>query len=179
MNRWLPAGIAMAGIAAIAVMAGCGGGGAGSAPTRVQLRAVIQGPATDNVATTIDLRFYRPGATGTPLAQLSVPVDRDGNGAFGLSLAPGTYDVRAKDRSHLAKRIRGWSYDPAGSPSLDFGTLLAGDVNNDNVVNQADFDYMNSVWFTNDPVADINRDGIVNGLDFSILNGNWGLTGDD
>jgi hypothetical protein len=49
---------------------------------------------------------------------------------------------------------------------------------NDNVVNQADVDYMDGVWLTDDPVADVNRDGVVNSLDRSLLNANWGVAGD-
>jgi len=61
---------------------------------------------------------------------------------------------------------------------LELGTLLAGDLNNDNTVSQIDYDYLNSVWGTNDALADINRGGVVNSVDFAFMNSNWGQTGD-
>ncbi len=56
------------------------------------------------------------------------------------------------------------------------GVFLIGDLNNDGIVNAADWSLMASVWFTNDPVADLNKDGLVNSIDFGLMNRNWGKT---
>jgi hypothetical protein len=46
-----------------------------------------------------------------------------------------------------------------------FQTLLAGDLDYNDVINFFD-------------LADLNRDGIVNALDFSLMNKNWQASGD-
>jgi len=143
----------------------------------VQVQATIQGPPAGNLAADLELRFYEPGGAGAPIHTRVVSLDDNGQVTTTLSLRPGTYDVWGKVPTHLARRLRDWSLTTSGA-ALDFGTLLAGDLVNDNVVDRADLDYMTSVWGTDDPVADINRDGVVNSLDFSLLNSNWGVEGD-
>ncbi len=148
-------------------------------PIGVSLHAQIQGPAAGNLAASILVKIYSPGGSGTPLYSQTVTLDSNGQGYFRpTSLASGTYDVWGKVGTHLAKRIRSWAYNSSASSLLEFGTLLAGDLNNDNVISQPDVDYLNSVWGTSNSTGDINRDGVVNGVDFAVLNGNWGLTGD-
>jgi len=147
-------------------------------PWTVDVSAAIQGPAEGMLAADMLLKFYRSGGSSEPVETTWVSLDGDGRGAVSLSLPRGNYDVWGKVPTHLARRVNGCALPAAGSAVLDFGTLLGGDLVNDNVIGQADFDYMNSVWSTDDPIADINRDGIVNTIDFAILNGNWGKTGD-
>ncbi|MES2315756.1 MAG: dockerin type I domain-containing protein [Patescibacteria group bacterium] len=65
---------------------------------------------------------------------------------------------------------------PAPTPS-PITVPLAGDLNNDNIVNSLDWSIMSAVWFTSNSAADLNHDGIVNSIDFSILNRNWFRTG--
>jgi hypothetical protein len=63
---------------------------------------------------------------------------------------------------------------PTVSPSATATpTPKVGDLNNDGIVNSFDWAYMNSKWYTDDPIADINKDGIVNTIDFSMMNANW------
>lgn len=143
----------------------------------IELHAAIQGPPDGSLAADMQIKVYAQGSSAVPLRTGAVSLDGNGRGVAGLSLPYGTYDVWGKVPTHLARRLSGWSFLAEGAP-LDFGALLAGDLVNDNVVDQADVDYMESVWFTSDPIADINRDGTVNSLDFAILNGNWGKTGD-
>ncbi|MAF84060.1 MAG: hypothetical protein QGH93_05605 [Gammaproteobacteria bacterium] len=50
-----------------------------------------------------------------------------------------------------------------------YGNICDADLNNDGVVNFADFGIMRSVFFTADPDADLNGDGFVNFSDFGIL----------
>jgi hypothetical protein len=143
----------------------------------VNVLATIQGPPVGSLAADIQLRFYAPGSTAMPVYTTTAALDGSGKAILGLGLPYGTYDVWGKVPTHLARRVRGWSFGN-GRALLDFGMLLAGDLVNDNVVNQADLDYMTAHWLTNDPIADINRDGVVNSIDFAILNSNWGKMGD-
>jgi hypothetical protein len=147
-------------------------------PRRIEVRATIQGPPDGSLAADIQIKFYAPGGFATPVHTSTVSLDGSGRETLHLALPYGTYDVWGKVPTHLARRLIGWSVAADGVALLDFGMLLAGDLVNDNVVNQADLDYMQSVWFTGDAIADVNRDGVVNSVDFSIMNGNWGKTGD-
>lgn len=148
------------------------------APT-VDVHAAIHGPPDGSLSTDIDLRFYDPTSPMVPLHGAVVSLDGSGYAATKLILPVGTYEVRAKAPTHLARRITGWTFDPSDPAVIDFGRLLAGDLVNDNFVDQADFEYMSWVWRTDDPIADINRDGLVNVLDFSLLNANWHVSGDE
>ncbi len=56
--------------------------------------------------------------------------------------------------------------------------LLAGDLSQDNVINELDWSVMSGLWFSASQRADINGDGEVNSLDWHYLNENWGLKGD-
>jgi len=55
--------------------------------------------------------------------------------------------------------------------------LLAGDLNNDNEINEIDWSVMGPKWFTSDAVSDINGDGAVNSLDWHYINKNWEVKG--
>jgi len=142
------------------------------------VHARIQGPPDGSATAEVQLDFYRPSDPVTPWYTRSVSLDGNGQAASALHVLYGTYNVRAKDSTHLARRLTGWSYAFGAPAVLDFGTLLAGDVNDDNVVNGADAGYLWLRWVTNDPLADINRDGVVDGLDLTLLNANLGTAGD-
>ena len=59
-------------------------------------------------------------------------------------------------------------------PAEDVPVKLAGDANDDDVVNLADFSILASVFGTADARADFNGDGFVTLADFSILAANFG-----
>jgi len=50
---------------------------------------------------------------------------------------------------------------------------LIGDLNNDRVVNDLDWQIMRGHWGTGNSISDINQDGVVNSIDFSYINKNW------
>ncbi len=52
-------------------------------------------------------------------------------------------------------------------------TKVAGDVNNDQIVNGQDIAAVASNWLHAGPVADANGDGIVNGQDIALVASNW------
>jgi hypothetical protein len=147
-------------------------------PWTFDVSAAIQGPPEGMLHGDMLLRFYRPSDLLAAVLTETVSLDGSGISTITVSLPRGTYSVWGKVSTHLAKMVDGWSLPPPGDAGLQFGALLAGDLVNDNMVGQADYDYMESLWGTNDPIADINRDGIVNSIDFAILNANWGQVGD-
>ncbi len=102
----------------------------------------------------------------------------DASGYFTVAdLAPGTYNIRVKS-GHTLANIKNGVILSTGSNSVDFGTLLEGDANNDNCVSMVDFSILRTAFSTSDARADFNQDGVVNILDFSLLRTNFGLCGD-
>ena len=61
--------------------------------------------------------------------------------------------------------------------SLGTITLLAGDLNQDNVINIFDLAMIANQLDTSDGLADLNVDGIVNILDVAMIAGNFGIQG--
>jgi len=90
------------------------------------------------------------------------------------TLTTGTYDIRITTEGYLRSR----STHTLSNTAVTLPTLKAGNLNSDNIINTLDWSYMNTRFFTNDPIADINQDGTVNSIDFSYMVKNWGDTGD-
>jgi len=63
------------------------------------------------------------------------------------------------------------------SNSLGTITLLAGDLNQDNVINIFDLAMIASQLDTKDSASDLNADGVVNILDVAMIAGNFGIQG--
>ena len=87
------------------------------------------------------------------------------------NISSGTYNFKLKAANNLTRARNNVAVnDPL---SIDFGTLKAGDLDNNEIVNGIDFSRMNAKWFQSDVNADLDGNGIVNGLDFAIMNSNW------
>ncbi|MEE3234111.1 MAG: FG-GAP-like repeat-containing protein [Candidatus Latescibacterota bacterium] len=119
----------------------------------------------------------------------------DRNGDFNLrQVPPGSYDVLVKSPTHLQVRAQGGKVvvgEELADTTLSFewvgrdtsSILLAGDANDDNRINLADFALL--VDFFNQNVAqepkarqsDFNGDDTVNIADFFLLAENFGLVG--
>jgi hypothetical protein len=108
------------------------------------------------------------------------PVTTDASGFFTVpvgSLAPGTYDWRAKGSKYLAN-AGSLTLSGGSGTNLEIGLMRAGDANNDNVVTALDFSILRSAFGgTADLRADFNNDGTVSATDFSLLRNNFGQGG--
>ena len=107
----------------------------------------------------------------------------DGVGLFSLEgLAPGNYDLQVKGTHTLSRLAAGTSLAD-GTNAVQFGTLSEGDVNGDDVVGGADFQFVadrfglrqGEIGF--DTVADLTGDGLVDVADLSLLAANYGARG--
>jgi hypothetical protein len=109
----------------------------------------------------------------------SYTVATDEEGKFILSdLTPGTYDILVKN-SHTLRNLKSGVALVVGTNTVDFGTLVEGDANDDNVVNIKDFSILLTGFYpAYDAHADFNEDGYINISDFSLLVTNFGLYGD-
>jgi hypothetical protein len=106
----------------------------------------------------------------------------DNSGKFTLTgIVPGTYQVSVKN-SHTLQNLKTVTLT-AGENTIDFGTLLEGDANNDNSITLIDFSILATTYGKYqgtsgyDPQADFNGDTCVTLLDFSLLASNYGKSG--
>ncbi len=103
----------------------------------------------------------------------------DDSGRFAIDgLQPGVFDISVKNDRSLSRLIGGVTLS-SGTTELDFGLLLEGDANNDDLVNISDFSVLATGFYpAHDERADFNRDGLVNINDFSLLAVNFGTRGE-
>jgi hypothetical protein len=99
------------------------------------------------------------------------------DGTFSLTAPAGTYTVFATASGFLS--AQGSATLTAGStttmPSI---TLPAGDIDNNNVIDQFDAMTIGMSYNTAEPTAaDLNNDGIINVLDLELLAKNYRETG--
>jgi hypothetical protein len=108
---------------------------------------------------------------------LVTSVTANTNGTFSLNAPAGTYTVRAAASGFLSHQ---------GSVTLTGGatstkpiiSLLAGDIDNNNVIDQFDALTIGMSYNTATPAAaDLNNDGIINVLDLELLAKNYRKTG--
>jgi hypothetical protein len=87
----------------------------------------------------------------------------------------GTYNLTANSPGFLAATCTGLVHD-ADPTVLNDLTLLAGDINDDDIVDVTDAVGIGSAFGGADPVADLNADGIVDVLDLILMSANFGQT---
>jgi hypothetical protein len=112
-------------------------------------------------------------ATNTLVA--SVPANPDGT--FSLTAPAGTYAVVAKAPGFLSAAGSA-TITSGGTTSLPDVTLLAGDIDGNNVIDQLDALTIGMNYNTATPAAaDLNNDGTINVLDLELLAANYRETG--
>jgi hypothetical protein len=105
----------------------------------------------------------------------SVPVNADGT--FSLTALAGTYTVRAVAVGFLTAQGTA-TLTGGNTTTLPAITLLAGDIDNNNVINQFDALTIGMSYNTAIPAAaDLNNDGTINVLDLELLARNYRATG--
>jgi len=132
-------------------------------------------------ATSYTLELYQQG-TANLVTSVSGPV---AGGSFTASGLPaGTYDVFVKLNNHLQKGFAGITIT-AGSTSLNAGSFIPGDINNDNSISIPDYGVFSSSYGSSlgdpsyNPAADQNCDDVINIVDFGIFSFNYGTDGDE
>ena len=107
-------------------------------------------------------------------------VQTNASGGFTLSsLTPGTYDILVKN-AHTLSRLRSSVTLNAGTNAVDFGTLLEGDADGNDIVNSNDFSILATAYYPKpyDARADFNEDDYVQSMDFSLLATNFNQSGE-
>ncbi|ANE45716.1 hypothetical protein SY83_04715 [Paenibacillus swuensis] len=100
------------------------------------------------------------------------------DGTYSISLAAGTYTIKASVPGHIAKSMK---VGVSAAKTLHFGVLTAGDVNGDSIVDLKDLNQANKAmgkiapWTTYQAAsADINRDNKVDAVDTNYILDNYG-----
>jgi len=111
-------------------------------------------------------------------------VTTDNEGKFSVAdVAAGTYDIGVKG-SHTLSRLEEDVVIESGTTNVDFGTLLEGDCDNNDMINISDFGILADAFGSLpasgnwDERADLNNNGQVNISDFGLLADNFGLLGE-
>jgi Dockerin type I domain len=145
---------------------------------------VLQGrPAAPNaqwqVPLTVD--FYASGNMTTPAFSYNVTTDNSGN--FSCTNVPlGTYKIAVKN-AHTLKKVTPFQTINGGAIAVNIGTLIEGDINQDNFISSTDLIQILSSYnkvFGNPgfiPNADLNGDGFVSSLDLILILGNYNSFG--
>lgn len=99
------------------------------------------------------------------------------NGTFTLNAPAGTYTARATASGFLS--AQGPATLTAGNTTtMPTITLLAGDINGDNAIDQLDALTIGMNYNATSPAAaDLNNDGVINVLDLELLAQNYRETG--
>jgi hypothetical protein len=105
------------------------------------------------------------------------------DGSYTISgLAPGTYDIGIKASHWLQKVVRGVVVN--GNVSGVNVSLINGDCNGDNFVEDQDYSLLGAAWYSSvgdsnyNINADLNGDGYVEDQDYSIMGISWYQQGD-
>ncbi len=91
--------------------------------------------------------------------------------------APGTYTVRAKAGSYLSLTLPNVSISTQGFASLPLQFTVNGDVNGDDVIDDADLLAVLFAFGSDDPDADLNGDSVVDDADLLTVLFNFGAGG--
>ncbi len=155
----------------------------------LSLKTTLEGRPTNNQSTKLFVGIVEGVLSTNPKFLLSFTVDLPASGIYNnLSLAglnPGTkYTALLKGSAQIATSSA-FVMSPTVT-NLNDGqviNMLTGDLNEDNVINSADFSIIQKAngstptltnWNEN---ADLNKDGVINSFDLSIVRRNLGQVG--
>ena len=126
------------------------------------------------------LIFRQGGVEKYRFDQLRVISDSDGVYSGTVSnISAGTYDILMKGDVYLQKKCSSITLNP-GANSLDWPAMIAGDVNNDNIIRMEDVSEELSVWTSSETLVnstnkkyDFNGDGWITISDITLIISNW------
>lgn len=157
----------------------------GSIEVLVSISVVLQGDDRPDAGWVVPLtvKFFTPGAdvlNDTPTYEFNLTTTKSGNSAVceATGVASGTYDITAISEHTLVNAKRGVVIS-APNTSVDLGTLLEGNAEQDNIVNLDDYAILSMCWRTSEGQAgydtrtDFDRNELINMADLSLLAANW------
>jgi hypothetical protein len=140
------------------------------------------GPPDASWVNSLTVVVYEQG-TSTGVDTCAVTTNAIGGFSFAFEYVPGTYDIGVKG-SHTLSRLEEDVLIDGGVTNVNFGTLLEGDCDNNDMVNIYDFGILADAFGSLpasgnwDERADLDTSGAVNIYDFGLLADNFGLLGE-
>ncbi|MFN4033722.1 MAG: DVUA0089 family protein [Fimbriimonadales bacterium] len=123
-----------------------------------------------------EMEIYQAG-TGNLQSQRAFRTNNTGDFTTYTAIMSGTVDIAVRAPTSLKRIVRGVSLDSDVS-GLVFD-LINGDLNGDNVIDDADLLVVLFNFGANDPDVDLNGDGVVDDADLLIVLFNFGAVGDN
>jgi len=112
-------------------------------------------------------------ADSSPAGSVTANLD----GTFSLTAPAGSYTVFATASGYLSAQASVTLTD-GSTTTMPTISLLAGDIDNNNVIDQFDAMTIGMSYNSSTPTAaDLNNDGVINVLDLELLAGNYRETG--
>ncbi|MFQ3609970.1 MAG: hypothetical protein SNJ72_00600 [Fimbriimonadales bacterium] len=125
-----------------------------------------------NLPLTVQIR-----QNGTVVAQRSLPPNITAVHHYMVGFTQsGVHTVVAKLDKHLSRRAD--NFNLSSAHRLDWTFDTAGDVNNDDVIDDADLLQVLFAFGSSDPASDVNGDGVVDDADLLIILFNFGAVGE-
>ena len=159
----------------------------GSPGALVSISVALQGDSRPDAGWSVPLtvRFFPPGAnvlddTATQEFQLNTARSTGPDAAVceAAGVPPATYDIAILGESTLMNVKRGVVV-LVPNTSVDLGTLLEGNANQDNAIDLDDCAVLSAAWLASkeqpqyDTRTDFDRNGLINAADLSLLAANW------
>ena len=153
----------------------------------VSISVALQGEGRPDAGWSVPLtvRFFTPGSdvlNDTPTYEFKLTSTKSNTGNAAVcemtGIAPSTYDITVVGKSTLVNTKRSIVIS-APNTSIDMGTLLEGDANQDNIVDFDDYAILSKSWLTSqsqpeyDAMVDFDCNGLVNPADLYLLASNW------
>jgi thermitase len=142
----------------------------------VRGRVQIQGYTGSYNGRTVEV-VLRPRGGGSTLATASGTLNSTGNFEVSFFNYLGYYDLAIRAQGTLLKRVPNARMRYPGVSGLNL-TLTPGDVNGDNVIDDADLLQVLFAFGANNPSVDLNGDGVVDDADLLLVLFNFGLQGE-
>ncbi len=151
-------------------------------PITVNISVTLQGGSRIDPSgweVPLAVQFFEPGSdpfTEPATYEFDLTTSKSGSTAIcsAIGVAAGTYDITAKSE-HTLMNIRRNVSISSPSTSVDMGTLLEGNANDNDIINISDFGIL-ALTFSKfvgdagfDTRADFDRNGTVNISDFGLL----------
>jgi len=142
----------------------------------VRGRVQIQGYTGSYNGRTVEV-VLRPRGGNSTLATTSGTLNSAGNFEVSFFNYLGYYDLAVRAQGTLLKRVPNARMRYPGVSGLNL-TLTPGDVNGDNVIDDADLLQVLFAFGANNPSVDLNGDGVVDDADLLLVLFNFGLRGE-
>jgi hypothetical protein len=131
----------------------------------------------------LNVKFFPPGAdvlNDTPTYEFNLTTTKFNSSAVceATGVAPSTYDISTISE-HTLINVRRSVVVSAPNTSVNMGTLLEGNANQDEIVNFDDYAILSMCWLASkgqsayNAMTDFDRDGLINMFDLSLLANNW------